>query len=125
MRARERRTNGSMASDSMMPSLFLPIRMPSWSRTASKAENGGGRPLDWLEELCCCWWHTPSGMRERMKSFASSRPEKPRGRSANDMTKIVRNTLADIRLSAKQKRRLHKLPHRPHSEIDLSRLPLV
>ncbi len=39
------------------------------------------------------------------------------------MTRIVRKTLADIRLSAKQKRRLKKLAHRPDSEIDFSDIP--
>src|SRR5260370_18259203 len=62
-------------------------------------------------------------MRERMKSFASSRPEKPRGRSANTMTKIVRKTLADIRVNAGTKRPLKKLAQRPDSEIDLSDIP--
>jgi len=39
------------------------------------------------------------------------------------MTKIVRKALSDIRLSAKQKRRLKKLAQRPDSEIDLSAIP--
>jgi len=39
------------------------------------------------------------------------------------MTKIVRKALSDIRLSAKQKRRLKKLAQRPDSEIDLSDIP--
>ena len=39
------------------------------------------------------------------------------------MTRIVRKTLADIRLSAKQKRRLKKLAQRPDIEIDFSDIP--
>ena len=39
------------------------------------------------------------------------------------MTRIVRKTLADIHLSAKQKRRLKKLAQRPDSEIDFSDIP--
>ncbi len=39
------------------------------------------------------------------------------------MTRIVKKTLADIRLSAKQKRRLKKLAQRPDSEIDFSDIP--
>lgn len=39
------------------------------------------------------------------------------------MTKIVRKALSDIRLSAKQLRRLKKLAKRPDSEIDLSDIP--
>ena len=39
------------------------------------------------------------------------------------MSRIVRKTLADIHLSAKQKRRLKKLAHRPDSEIDFSDIP--
>src|SRR6266700_5748429 len=48
-----------------------------------------------------------------MKSFASFQPERPQEGSAIDMTKIVRKTLSEVRLSAKQKRRLKKLAHRP------------
>src|SRR6266436_3619971 len=62
-------------------------------------------------------------MRERIKSFVSFRPEKPRERSANAMTKIVRKAFSDVRLSAKQKRRLKKLAQRPDSEIDFSDIP--
>ncbi len=36
------------------------------------------------------------------------------------MTKIVKKALSDVRLSAKQKRQLKKLAHRPDSEIDFS-----
>ena len=39
------------------------------------------------------------------------------------MTKIVRKALSDIRLSAKQLRRLKKLARMPDSEIDLSDIP--
>ncbi len=39
------------------------------------------------------------------------------------MTKIVKKALSDARLSAKQKRRLKKLPQRPDSEIDFSDIP--
>ena len=39
------------------------------------------------------------------------------------MTRIVRKTLADIRLSAKQKRELKKLVDRSDSEIDFSDIP--
>src|SRR5713226_2203754 len=39
------------------------------------------------------------------------------------MKKIVRKTLADIRLRANQKRQLRKLAHRPDSEIDFSEIP--
>src|SRR6266478_4936064 len=62
-------------------------------------------------------------MKERTKSFVSFQPEKPRERSANAMTKIVRKDLSDIRLNAKQKRRLKKLAQRPDSEIDPSDIP--
>src|SRR6266852_4444963 len=62
-------------------------------------------------------------MRERMKSFASFRPEGPRGRSANAMTRIVKKTLSDVRLGAKQERQLRKLAQRPDSEIDFSDIP--
>src|SRR5260370_13193095 len=62
-------------------------------------------------------------MSERMKSYASSRREKPRGRSATTRTKIVRKTLADIRENAGTKRQLKKLAQRPDSEIDLSDIP--
>src|SRR5712692_1874961 len=62
-------------------------------------------------------------MREGMKSFASSRPEKPRERNPNAMTKIVKKVLSDVRLSAKQKRELKKLADRPDSEIDFSDIP--
>jgi uncharacterized protein (DUF4415 family) len=39
------------------------------------------------------------------------------------MTKIVRKTLADIRLSGKQKSGLKKLAQRPDSQIDFSDIP--
>jgi uncharacterized protein (DUF4415 family)/uncharacterized DUF497 family protein len=65
----------------------------------------------------------PSGMREGMKSFASFQRERPRGRSANNMTKIVRKTLADIRVNDGSKRRLKKLAERPDSDINLSDIP--
>ena|SRR5712671_1005530 len=39
------------------------------------------------------------------------------------MTKIVRRTLSDVRLSAKQERQLRKLAQRPDSEIDFSDIP--
>ncbi len=39
------------------------------------------------------------------------------------MTKIVRKTLADIRVNAGTKRQLKKLAQRPDSEIDLSDIP--
>ncbi len=58
-----------------------------------------------------------------MKSFASSRPERLRGRSANGMTKIVKKTLADIRINARRKRRLKKLAQWRDNEIDFSELP--
>src|SRR5438552_19187748 len=58
-----------------------------------------------------------------MKSFGSSQLEGPRGRSANAMTKIVRKTLADIRVNAGRKRRLKKLAQRPDSQFDFSEIP--
>src|SRR5271165_3455504 len=39
------------------------------------------------------------------------------------MTKIVRRTLTDHKLTAKQKRELAKLSRRPDSEIDYSDIP--
>jgi len=39
------------------------------------------------------------------------------------MTKIVRKTLADIRVNAGRKRRLKKLAQRPDSQIDFSEIP--
>jgi uncharacterized protein (DUF4415 family) len=39
------------------------------------------------------------------------------------MTKIVRKALSDIRLSAKQLRRLKKIAQMPDSEIDFSDIP--
>jgi uncharacterized protein (DUF4415 family) len=39
------------------------------------------------------------------------------------MTKIVRKALSDIRLSAKQLRRLKRIAQRPDSEIDFSDIP--
>ena len=39
------------------------------------------------------------------------------------MTRIVRKTLADCKITPKQKRDLAKLAARPDSEIDLSELP--
>jgi hypothetical protein len=39
------------------------------------------------------------------------------------MTKIVRKTLSDIRLTASHKRRLAKLAARPDSAIDFSDIP--
>jgi uncharacterized protein (DUF4415 family) len=39
------------------------------------------------------------------------------------MTKIVKKTLADVRINAASKRRLKKLAQRPDSEIDFSDIP--
>ncbi len=39
------------------------------------------------------------------------------------MTRIVKKSLSDARLSAKQKRRLKKLAQRPDSQIDFSEIP--
>ena len=39
------------------------------------------------------------------------------------MTRIVKKSLSDARLSAKQKRQLKKLAQRPDSEIDFSDIP--
>jgi uncharacterized protein (DUF4415 family) len=39
------------------------------------------------------------------------------------MTKIVRNTLTDCKVTPKQRRELAKLAARPDSEIDLSDIP--
>ncbi len=39
------------------------------------------------------------------------------------MTRIVKKTLSDVRLGAKQERQLRKLAQRPDSEIDFSDIP--
>src|SRR5260221_10938540 len=62
-------------------------------------------------------------MSKRAKSFALFRLEEQFGRSASAMTKIVRKSLSDSRLSAGRKRRLEKLSRRPDGEIDTSDTP--
>jgi hypothetical protein len=57
-----------------------------------------------------------------MKAESNTRPSRTEG-GHPDITKIVKKTLADIRLSAKQKRELKKLARRPDSEIDFSDIP--
>ena len=66
---------------------------------------------------------TPFAMRKRTKSFVSSQLEEQFERSANGMTKIVRKSLSDSRLTAGHKRRLKKLSQRPDNEIDTSDIP--
>jgi uncharacterized protein (DUF4415 family) len=57
------------------------------------------------------------------KPFASSPPAKPRERSVNVMTKIVRKKLSSNPITAARKRRLAKLAAQPDSAIDLSDIP--
>ena len=65
----------------------------------------------------------PFKMTIRTKLFGSSPPDALPGRSEPVMTRIVRKTLADCKITPKQKRDLAKLAARPDSEIDLSELP--
>ncbi len=60
---------------------------------------------------------------KRTKSFASSLPDAPTERSEYGMTKIVRKTLSETPLTAKQKSNLAKLAERPDTEIDYSDIP--
>jgi len=60
---------------------------------------------------------------KKAKSSASSQLEEHFGRSANDMTKIVKKSLSDSRLTARHKRGLEKVSRRPDSEINTSDIP--
>jgi uncharacterized protein (DUF4415 family) len=57
------------------------------------------------------------------KRFASFLHAKPRERSANVLTKIVRKKLSSSSITAARKRRLAKLAARPDSTIDFSDIP--
>src|SRR5215831_4471563 len=59
----------------------------------------------------------------RMKSSASSRLAAPTGRRENAMSKLVRKTLAECKITPASKRKLAKLAERPDSEIDYSDIP--
>src|SRR5258707_1206758 len=58
-----------------------------------------------------------------MKSFASYPLGKRFGRSANDMTKIVRKSFSGSSLAPARKRRLAKLAWQSDNEIDTSDIP--
>jgi uncharacterized protein (DUF4415 family)/uncharacterized DUF497 family protein len=71
---------------------------------------------------CCSWLPTSFGSK-RAKSFALFQLEKQYGRSANAMTKIVKKSLSDNRLTAARKHRLEKLSRRTDEEINTSDIP--
>src|ERR1700693_5531891 len=112
-----------MASDLKTQCEFLQIRMRWWIRTELKVAKPDGKPWVWPAALSSCWLLTPSKTKPRMKSFASYPLGKRFGRSANDMTKIVRKSFSNSSLTAARKRRLAKLAGRPDNEIDTSDIP--
>jgi uncharacterized protein (DUF4415 family) len=94
-----------------------------WNKTALRAANSAGKPSASWEVWRCCWLHIRSAVAPAKKPFASSPPAKPRERSANVMTKIVRKKLSTSSITAARKRRLAKLAARPDSAIDFSDIP--
>ncbi len=58
-----------------------------------------------------------------LRWFASSRHDGRRGRSADDMGRIIRRTADECRLTEQDKQRLAALAERPDSEIDFSDIP--
>jgi len=99
-----------------MPCWFLPIptRWSSELRWQTLGLAGG---------IVLLLVATAFRMSKSTKSFVLFRLEKRFGRSANAMTKIVRKSLSDSRLSAGRKRRLEKLSRRPDEKIDTFDLP--
>jgi uncharacterized protein (DUF4415 family)/uncharacterized DUF497 family protein len=82
-----------------------------------------GKPSVWPGASYYSSLLTPFAMRKRTKSFVSSQLEEQFGRSANGMTKIVKKSLSDSRLTAGRKRRLKKLSRQPDNKINTSDIP--
>src|SRR6266852_3882606 len=106
--------------------------MPCWclltptrwsSKIAQRAANSGGKPSVWSGASCYSSLPTRFATSKRTKSSASSQLEEQFGRSANDMTKIIKKTLSDSRFTAGRKRRLERLSRRPDNEINTSDIP--
>jgi uncharacterized protein (DUF4415 family) len=85
--------------------------------------NSDGKPSVSSGASCFSSLPTPFAASKRTKSFASSPLEKQFGRSENVMTKIVKKSLSDSRLTAGLKRRLKKLSRQPNNEINTSDIP--